>query len=299
MTMLSPVQATICSEIVFEGVGLHNGTPCRVTLLPAPTDHGLAFMQNNVLIPVTPHSVVSTTFCVKIQKDNQSIQTVEHLLSALIMMQVTNTLMIVEGGEIPILDGSAWVFAQEIQKTGIQWQSAPKKIAQITKKVEISVGDSRAIMSPMLDQKYSIVIDYTHPFFKEESLSYSFSAIANSFIEDIAKARTYGFLKDQEFYKKHGLAQGATLNTALIFGEDAPVNPEGERMPHEVVRHKILDVIGDLSFLGGPFLGHYQAYRPGHTLNIAMIRALLEQNALVWITVEELQSNIRSKVYSD
>lgn len=287
--MIAPIQSTLRQPISFEGVGLHSGLSTKITLMPAEKDHGVVFESQGVRIPAKIEDVDSTSYCVTLRKDGVIIKTVEHLLSAILMAQLSNVLIMLEGDEIPIIDGSAWFFYQSIQKAGLSWQNAARKIARIIAPVSVRIGQSHATLKPAMDQLYSVSLDYDHPFFSKDALTYSFSARFGSFEKEIAKARTYGFLKDQEMYQKHGLAQGANLNTALIFDDQQPLNPEGERMPYEVVRHKILDAIGDLSLLGGPFLGHYQAYRPGHGINVAIVREAISQNAIVWNTVEELQ----------
>ncbi len=275
-------QATLKDSCTFSGVGLHNGQPCTVIVHPAPENHGIVFYKEGQAIPACFASVISTSFCVKIGVCGITIQTIEHLLCALLMNQISNAVCEVFGEEIPILDGSANLFSQAFHSTGIYLQNAPRKIAKIQKTIEVSVGNSHAIMRPCQDQLYEITLDYQHPALPPHTLHKMFSPSSQSYFTLIDRARTYGFLKDQPFYQKQGIAKGAGPSTALIFNEKSVENSEGMRSQDEITCHKILDCIGDLSLLGGPFLGHYKAIRPGHSLNVSMVRSLIEQQALVW-----------------
>jgi len=288
------VQATLKNSIVFSGLSLHKGTLCKVTLYPAAADHGIVFLKEGVRIAAKVDHVVSTEFCVTLGVGDVTIHTIEHLMCALLMNQISNVLGIIEGAEIPICDGSAQPFSQSIQACGIVPQLATRHIARVMQEVEVRVGSSYAKMSPLNDQRYSLILDYDHPALPKGLLKKSFSALCDDYLVAIDPARTYGFLKDKPFYDRQGLAQGASVETALIFDEEHLVNPEGFRIDNEVTAHKILDCIGDLSLLGGAFLGHYEAFRPGHGLNIAMVRALIAAEALQWEPVTTALSYAKS-----
>jgi len=283
-------QATLNQPLYFQGIALHAGTHCSLTLYPAEENHGVVFLKNGVRIPATVEHVLSTAFCVKIGSSEVTIQTIEHLMCALLMNQVSNVLCHIEGEEVPVLDGSASLFSKAIASCGLKVQSAMRKVAKVIKTLEILIGESRAKMSPMNDQRYSIALDYDHPALNKSSLKKSFSVLFDDYLSEIDRARTYGFLKDQPFYEKYGLAQGASVHTALIFDDEKVINPEGSRMKDEITSHKILDCIGDLSLLGGAFLGHYEVLRPGHGINVAIVRALIDQNAIYWENATEALS---------
>ena len=286
--MFSIYQKTIEQKLMFSGKGLHTGEYSELTVYPAPEDTGIIFIKNNVQIPATAINVVETSFCTQIELEGQRVKTIEHFMSAVAALQLTNLICEINGPEVPILDGSAWPFYFGLKSTGIIHQKKYQQIAVIKKPVELQHGTSIAGLYPFNDQLYDLTVDYSDSIVSSAGLQGQFSFRLDNYETEIARARTYGFMKDLPFYQKNNLAQGADLSNTLVFDDKEVLNPDGLRFKNEVVRHKILDAIGDLALIGMPFWGLYKAIRPGHGLNIQMIKSAFERNAFEIVPVAEL-----------
>lgn len=289
-------QTTIEQEVHFEGVGLHTGEKGRLTLYPAPENTGIVFVdsQKKQLFKATIESVQSTSYCVALAGSGVTVKTVEHLLSALQALPISNVFIYCQGPEIPIMDGSSWHFIFHLKAAGIKVQKEKKLYAVVNKNLIVEAGQAKVVITPHNAYMIEVTLEYAHPFLAKEGLKKEFLFERQTYEREIARARTYGFTSDEELYKKQHLALGAGPHNVLIFDDYQPVSHEPPRFTQEVVRHKILDVIGDLSLIGAPLIGSYQAYCPGHTLNTAAVRALLNQDAISWMTYEELQSSSKN-----
>lgn len=274
-------QKTIKRITVCRGVGLHTGTPAALRFVPAPTDTGIVFVRRvrgrEVRIPARATHVVSTRFCTVLGGDGETVQTVEHLMAALVSLGIDNLYVEVEGPEIPILDGSAWPFIQLLRQAGIRTQAKPQPCLEVQEPVLIREGDRWIHVAPFDRLSVTYTMQFDHPFLGLQV--YSFEEADGEFDREVARARTFGFLKDLESLRSAGLIKGGSLENALVIGEQEVVNEEGFRYPDELVRHKVLDLIGDLALLGLPLLGKITAHQAGHSLHVQMASALLERQA--------------------
>lgn len=285
-------QTTLEQEVHFSGIGLHTGAPSHVTLFPAPENTGLVFVDKNKkpLFKSTVESVLSTDYCVTLGTETARVKTVEHLLSALLALSLSNAFIYCDGPEIPLMDGSSWPFFFHIRSAGLKVQQALKIYAVITKELTVNLGQAQATIAPSQQYEIDVSLEYAHPFLCAEGLQRRFTLEGAAYEHEIARARTYGFTKDLPLYQKHQLALGANYHNTLIFDDLQPISDEPPRFKQEIVRHKILDIIGDLSLIGAPLIGAYHAICPGHTLNVAAVRALLAQEAVSWLTYEQAQA---------
>ncbi|MBJ6762046.1 UDP-3-O-acyl-N-acetylglucosamine deacetylase [Myxococcaceae bacterium JPH2] len=270
-------QRTLSQTATFQGVGLHSGTPVTLTLRPAPAGHGIVFVRTDlprpVSIPALAEYVVDTALATSLGKDGVRVGTVEHLMSALAGMGIDNARVELDGPEVPIMDGSAAVFAQVIQEAGVRELDAPREYLVIKKHVAVAEGDKQASLAPARRFRISCTIDFEHPVIQGQSFDVELND--RGFSREISRARTFGFLRDVEKLKKLGLARGGSLENAIVVDEVAILNPEGLRFPDEFVRHKILDAVGDVSLFGRPVIGHMTAYKTGHALNHKLVRKVL------------------------
>ncbi len=274
-------QRTIRKSVSLDGIGLHSGKPTRVVLAPAPADTGIVFRVGGDLIPAAPESVVDSRYATTVGRNGTRIQTVEHLMAAAAGLAIDNLEVHVEGLEIPATDGSAKPFVSALASAGRAEQSAKRR--PVTVPFPVRVGtDNRWIMIVPSDRfRISYTLDNDHPAIGTQTLTYE--PTERLFIEDFAPARTYGFLKDVGTMRKNGLARGGSLDNAVVVGKRGPIN--GLRYRDEFVRHKVLDLIGDLALLGRPVVGHVIARNAGHDLNyqlaVAIQRAVgLERRAV-------------------
>jgi UDP-3-O-[3-hydroxymyristoyl] N-acetylglucosamine deacetylase len=265
-------QRTIRTPMSAEGIGLHSGKPARVTLAPAPPNSGIVFRErgHSERIPAAPESVSNSHYATTIGWNGTRIQTVEHLLAAAAGLGIDNLEVEVEGGEVPALDGSARPFVSLLAAAGRTQQSAPRRPMVIP--YPIRVGDDRRwleiVPSPAFAITYTLHND--HPAIGHQVRSWV--PTETSFEDEFAPARTYGFLKDVGYMRKNGLARGGSLDNAIVLGKRGPLN--GLRYPDEFVRHKILDLIGDLALLGRTVVGHVSAFNAGHALNLELVKAI-------------------------
>jgi UDP-3-O-[3-hydroxymyristoyl] N-acetylglucosamine deacetylase len=272
-------QRTLKTSIRTTGVGLHTGARVELTLRPAPADAGIVFHRVDLAVPVTipaqAANVGDTRLSSTLSMDGTSISTVEHLMSALAGVGVDNLHVDVAGPELPIMDGSAGPFVFLLQSAGIVEQAAPKRYLRVRAPVEIRDGDKWARFDPFAGFKLDFTIDFPHPVFGTENRHVVVDFAEHSYVKEVARARTFGFMQDVEAMRSAGLALGGSLQNAIVLDETRVLNSEGLRYDNEFVKHKVLDAIGDLYLLGRPLVGQYTAFKPGHALNNALARALL------------------------
>jgi UDP-3-O-[3-hydroxymyristoyl] N-acetylglucosamine deacetylase len=284
-------QRTLKSLISASGVGLHTGQKVSIRLRPAPPETGIVFrrvdLASPVDIPARAESVGDTRLSSCLMKDGVRVSTVEHLMSALGGLGVDNAYVDLDAAEMPIMDGSASPFVLLIQQAGIEEQAAPKRFLRVMRKVEVKSGDKWARLEPYDGYKLSFSIEFRHPVIERSTQSVSVDFAETSYLKEIARARTFGFMHEVEDLRDSGLALGGGLDNAVVLDEYRVLNAEGLRFADEFIRHKLLDAIGDLYLLGKPLLGAFSAHKSGHALNNQLVRALLaEQGALELVSFE-------------
>jgi UDP-3-O-[3-hydroxymyristoyl] N-acetylglucosamine deacetylase len=285
-------QTTLCEQVSLEGIGVHSGAPVRITLHPADANSGIVFLRTGLpdgidrRITASRKSVGATELCTVIgEPSGASVSTIEHLMAALAGMGVDNAVIEIDGPEVPIMDGSSALFVDVIDQAGIEQQSATRKVVKVLKPVRIEHGNAWAELSPRSRGfAIDVEIDFPTPLIGRQRRTIEITAA--NFRSDIARARTFGFMKDVEYLWKKNLALGASLENTVALGEDRIINPEGLRFPDEFVRHKILDAVGDLALAGVPLQANYQAYCPGHKIN-AMILERLFSDRTAYEIVDE------------
>ncbi len=269
-------QNTLENQILIKGVGLHTGRVINMRLKPAPRDTGVVFIRTdkgNVEIKAKVNFVVNTTFATNLAFDGVRVGTVEHLLSSLAGLNIDNLYVELDGPEVPIMDGSAVYFIQKMLEAGIAKQAKRVSCVRILKPIVVMDGPRQIAITPYEGTKITYCVHYNHPIFREQRLSLDITG--TSFIREIAPARTFGFLRDVRMLRSNGLAKGGSLDNAIVVGEHGIINKGELRFKDEFVRHKILDTIGDISLLGRPLYGHIVANKPGHSLNIKLLRKIL------------------------
>ncbi len=281
-----PFQQTIQTPISCDGIGLHTGKAVNLILKPAGSDWGIRFVRVDLprrpVIVAKDSQVVDTRLATSLGLNGYRIHTVEHLLSALAGVGIDNASIEIDSSEVPIMDGSAAHFTSLLQNVGFKTQENRKKFIKIKRPVTVREGDKYIQLFPDDEFKVSYTIEFDHPLLQNQS--YTLAVTDKTFIEEISRARTFGFLKDVEALKQRGYAKGGSLENAVVIDSKGVLNEEGLRYKDEFVRHKILDLIGDLSLVGKPILGHIIAYKSGHTLNFALIRKLLSDQKNFIIT---------------
>lgn len=288
-------QRTLKNEIRATGVGLHTGQKIYLTLRPGPIDSGIVFRRVDldpvVEIEAKALNVGDTTLSTSLMNGDVRVSTVEHLLSAMAGLGIDNAIVEVSADEVPIMDGSAGPFVFLIQSAGIQEQSAAKKFIRIKKEVMVKDGDKYAILKPFNGFKVSFTIDFDHPVFKGRKLDAVVDFSSTSFVKEISRARTFGFMHEIEYLRSKGLVKGGSVDNAIVVDKYRILNEDGLRYEDEFVKHKILDAIGDLYLLGNTLIGEYCAYKSGHGLNNQSLRELLRQpDAWEVVTFEEDQA---------
>lgn len=284
-------QRTLKSVINATGVGLHSGVRVHMSLRPAAPDTGIIFrrvdMNPPVDLPADPYSVCDTHMCSGLQKDGAKVGTVEHLMSALAGLGVDNCYIDIDAEEIPILDGSSGPFVYLIQSAGLEIQKAAKRYIRIKKTVEVRDGDKWVRLDPHDGFRLTFSIEFKHPAIDKTSTQVTVDFAHDSYVREVARARTFGFMQDVEFMRSRGLALGGSLDNAIVMDEYRVLNADGLRYGDEFAKHKILDAIGDLYLAGHPLLASYVAHKSGHALNNQLLRALLEdQSAWEFTTFE-------------
>ncbi len=274
------LQRTIKNEVSTVGVGLHTGEKVRLTLTPAPEEHGVVFQRVDISgqpkIKVNPLAVTETKLCSTLGSKDFSIATVEHLMSALSATGVDNILVQLNGSEIPIMDGSAISFIHLIKSAIISEQTSAKEFVVIKERIELLDGDKFARFEPFRGFVVDFTIDFPHPAFKSDDSQVSIDFFKDSYIDEISRARTFGFMQEVEYLRSNGLARGGSLENAIVLDEYKILNDDGLRYKDEFVRHKILDAIGDLYILGKPIIGKFIAHKSGHDLNNRLLRELIK-----------------------
>ncbi|MFC3113974.1 UDP-3-O-acyl-N-acetylglucosamine deacetylase [Cellvibrio fontiphilus] len=273
-------QRTLKNSVRTTGVGLHTGDKIHLTLKPAPVDHGIVFRRVDLNPPVeikaSAHNVGETTLSTCLIKDGVRVSTVEHLMSAMAGMGIDNAVVELTGPEIPIMDGSAGPFVFLIQSAGVQEQNGPKKFVRIKKEVTLKDGDKFATFVPFDGFKVSFSIEFDHPVFKDRRPQTELDFSSSSFVKDISRARTFGFMHEIEYLRSKGLARGGSMDNAIVVDQYRILNEEGLRFEDEFVKHKVLDAIGDLYMLGNSLICEYKAHKSGHSLNNRALRLLLD-----------------------
>ena len=272
-------QRTLKSLISTTGVGLHTGQKIRMVVRPAQPDTGVVFRRVDLNpiadIPARAESVGETRLSSCLVSGGAKVYTVEHLMSALSGLGIDNVFVDLDGPEVPIMDGSAAPFAFLIQAAGIEEQSAPKRFVRIKKRVEVAEGDKWARLEPFDGYRLSFSIVFNHPVIEKSNQSVSIDFAETSYLKEIARARTFGFMQDVEQLREDGLALGGGLDNAVVLDEYRVLNAEGLRFSDEFIRHKVLDAIGDLYLIGKPILGAFSAHKSGHALNNRLLRELI------------------------
>lgn len=278
-------QHTLARRVRAEGVGIHTGVHTRIELHPAAPGTGWCFLRRDVRdrearITASPEAVVDTRFStVLANQDGVRVATVEHLAAALAALGVDNVRVELDGPEVPILDGSAREWVKLIDAAGLAVQSAPRRRLALRRPLRVRHGAASAVLIPADQPSFSVSIDFPERVIGRQHIHFELDAEA--FRREIAPARTFGFVRDIECLLAEGLARGGSLANAVVIDGEQVLNPEGLRFPDEFVRHKLLDLIGDLALLGAPIMAQVIAHRPGHTLNNRILRALLAENLLV------------------
>ena len=274
-------QRTLKNEIRATGVGLHTGQKIYLTLRPGPVDSGIVFHRVDldpvVEINAYATNVGDTMLSTSIMNGDARVSTVEHLMSAMAGMGIDNAIVEVSADEVPIMDGSAGPFVFLIQSAGIQEQNAPKKFIRITKPVEVKDGDKSATFLPYDGFKVSFGIDFDHPVFKDRKLNATVDFSSTSFVKEVSRARTFGFMHEIEYLRSKGLAKGGSVDNAIVVDKYRILNEDGLRYEDEFVKHKVLDAIGDLYLLGNSLIGEFRAHKSGHGLNNVATRELLKR----------------------
>jgi UDP-3-O-[3-hydroxymyristoyl] N-acetylglucosamine deacetylase len=287
-------QRTLKNAIRATGVGLHTGKKVLMVLRPAPANHGIWFRRTDldepVDIPARAENVSETTLGTTIVHDGARVSTVEHLLSALAGLGIDNAIIELSSDEVPIMDGSAGPFVFLLQSAGIEEQNAPKKFVRIKKSVKVEDGEKWARFDPYDGFKVNFEIEFDHPVFKRRSQVAAMDFSTTTFLREVSRARTFGFMRDLEYMRSRNLALGGNLDNAIVLDDYRILNEDGLRYEDEFVKHKILDAIGDLYLLGHSLIGEFSGYKSGHGLNNRLLRTLVaDTSAWEEVTFETLQ----------
>jgi len=287
-------QRTLKNVIRATGVGLHTGQKIRLTLSPAPVDHGIVFRRVDldpaVEIVAHAHQVGDTTLSTSLGTGDVRVSTVEHLLSAMAGIGIDNAIIDVDGSEVPLMDGSAGPFVFLLQSAGIRDQDAPKKFIRIIREIEVRDGDKVASFRPFNGFKVAFSIDFDHPVFRDKPLQAEIDFSTTSYVKEVSRARTFGFVHEFEYMRSRGLARGASVDNAIAVDEFSILNEYGLRYEDEFVKHKILDAIGDLYLLGNSLIGEFRAHKSGHALNNILLRELIaNEDAWEVVTFDNIE----------
>lgn len=286
-------QRTLKNAIRATGVGVHTGEKVYLTLKPAPANTGIVFcrtdLDETVCIAALAKNVGDTTLSTSlVLQENIRISTIEHLMSAFAGLSIDNAYVEVSAPEVPIMDGSSGPFVFLIQSAGVEEQDAVKKFIRIKRKIEVEDGDKKAVLKPFDGFKVAFTIDFDHPVFHRSEQSRELDFSKTSFIKEVSRARTFGFLSEFEYLRSNNLALGASLDNAIAVDEFRIVNEDGLRYKDEFVKHKILDAIGDLFLLGHSVIGAFHGHKSGHALNNVLLKTLLaDEKAWEVVTFED------------
>ncbi|WP_150050435.1 MULTISPECIES: UDP-3-O-acyl-N-acetylglucosamine deacetylase [Methylomonas] len=274
-------QRTLKNTIRATGVGLHTGDKILLTLHPGEPNSGIRFrrvdLDQPVVIAARPENVGETKLSTTLIQDGIRVSTVEHLLSAMAGLGIDNAVVDLSAPEVPIMDGSAGPFVFLLQSAGVVEQNAPKKYIRIKRPVRVEDGDKWAAFEPFDGFKLTFTIDFEHPAFRDHLKTAVMDFSTTTFVKEVSRARTFGFMRDFEFLRENNLALGGSLDNAIVVGDDKILNEDGLRYADEFVKHKILDAIGDLYLLGHSLIGEYKGFKSGHALNNKLLLRMLEQ----------------------
>jgi UDP-3-O-[3-hydroxymyristoyl] N-acetylglucosamine deacetylase len=278
-------QRTLKSVISATGVGLHTGQKVTMTLRPATVDTGIVFRRVDIpqmpTIKADPFQVTDTRLCSVLEANGAKIMTVEHLMSALAGLGIDNVFVDLTASEVPIMDGSASPFVFLVQSAGIEEQNALKRFIRVKNKISVAEGDKWVTLEPYNGFRVTLSIDFDHPVFEHSGKAVTVDFADMSFIKEISRARTFGFMHEVEYLRNNGLALGGSLENAIVMDEFRVLNNDGLRYDDEFVKHKALDAIGDLYMLGHPLIGAFTGHKSGHALNNLLLRGLL-QDQTAW-----------------
>jgi UDP-3-O-[3-hydroxymyristoyl] N-acetylglucosamine deacetylase len=290
-------QRTLKNTIRATGVGLHTGDKVYLTLRPSEANTGIRFRRVDLAEPVTikatPGNVGETVLSTTLVAGDVKISTIEHLLSAFAGLGIDNALIDVSAAEVPIMDGSAGPFVFLLQSAGVEEQDSPKQYLRIKRSVRVEDGDKWAAFEPFDGFKVTFTIDFEHPAFEESVKTATMDFSSTTFVKEVSRARTFGFMKDIDMLRQNNLALGGSLDNAIVVDDVKILNEDGLRYADEFVKHKILDAIGDLYLLGHSLIGEFTGYKSGHGLNNKLLRTLLsDTDAWEMITYEEDEAPI-------
>ena len=283
---LSGKQNTLRRSATVTGIGVHSGRPASLTIHPAEAGSGICFQRmsgDDDHDPVRAHytNVSATDFCTVVGVNGSSVATIEHLMATLSALDVDNAMIEIDGPEVPVMDGSAGAFLEALDEAGIAALDAPRSYIKVLRPVSVRFGEAHAEFLPYDGMRIEVEIDFPNPLVGRQQFAADIDG--EVFRRELARARTFGFLADVEQLWARGLAQGASLDNALVIGDDRVINPEGPRFVDECVRHKALDAVGDLALAGAPIRGLYRSSRGGHKLNVTALAALLsDESAWSW-----------------
>ena len=273
-------QRTLKNTIRATGVGLHTGDKIYLTLRPSEPNTGIRFrrvdLDEPVTIQATPRNVGETVLSTTLVAGDVKISTIEHLLSAFAGLGIDNAIIDVSAAEVPIMDGSAGPFVFLLQSAGVEEQDCPKQYIRIKHSIRVEDGDKWAEFNPFDGFKVTFTIDFEHPAFEEHVKTATMDFSSTTFVKEVSRARTFGFMKDIEMLRENNLALGGSLDNAIVVDDDKILNEDGLRCADEFVKHKILDAIGDLYLLGHSLIGEFVGYKSGHGLNNKLLRTLLD-----------------------
>ena len=285
-------QRTLKKKISTTGVGLHTGTKVTLMLRPAAIDAGIVFRRVDLAapvdIPARATNVTDTRLSTLIEHDGAKVSTIEHLMSAFAGLGIDNAYVDISGPEVPIMDGSAAPFVFLLQQAGIEEQKAAKRFIRIKAPIEARAGDKLARFEPYNGFRIDFSIEFPHPVFGAENKRVVVDFAEQSYLKEISRARTFGFMQEVETMRELGLALGGSLDNAIVLDEFRVLNSDGLRYDNELVKHKVLDAIGDLYLLGHPLIGAYTAFKSGHALNNQLLReTLLQRDAWEFVTFDQ------------
>jgi UDP-3-O-[3-hydroxymyristoyl] N-acetylglucosamine deacetylase len=272
-------QRTLKESVRATGIGLHTGRKVLMVLRPAPPNTGIVFRRTDldppVDIPARATNVTETTLGTTLTHDGAGVSTVEHLLSAFAGLGIDNAFIELTAAEVPIMDGSAGPFVFLIQSAGIELQNSPKRFVRVRRRVEVQDGDKWARFDPHEGFRVNFEIEFDHPVFHRHSQRATMDFSTTTFLKEVSRARTFGFMRDMEYLRGRNLALGGTLDNAIVLDDYRILNEDGLRFEDEFVRHKILDAIGDLYLLGHSLIGEFTGFKSGHGLNNRLLRTML------------------------
>ena len=285
------LQRTLAKSVSVTGVGLHSGERVRLTLHPAAENSGISFRRTDLtgeqgqIIALSPYLINDTRLSSTVVTEHGvRVGTIEHIMSALAAYGIDNILIELNAPEIPIMDGSSLPFIYLLQDAGIVDQKAQKRFLRILKEVKVEEPGKWVKFTPYEGFKVTLTIEFDHPVFNRSSPTFEIDFAGKNYVDEIARARTFGFMQEVELMRAHNLGLGGNLSNAIVIDDTDVLNPEGLRYPDEFVRHKILDAIGDLYILGHPIIGAFEGYKSGHAINNALLRAVLaDPEAYEWV----------------